>query len=534
LWPTRHTYDRVVRRQLLLFLALPVLAACTTVMPGRAAPGTEIEQRGPAGVVPAGLERFYGQSLGWEDCAPYATTGSTSAAFKNKSNIECARLEVPLDYTKPTGKTIKIGLLRQRATSPDQRIGSLLINPGGPGGSGMAAAASMAKDVGKTDLGARFDFVGFDPRGIGASEPSVRCLTDTERDEDRLDLDVDTSPAGIAQTEAENKAYADKCAQRNGPDFLENVGTRDVVRDLDVMRSALGDAKLSFIGYSYGTRIGSEYAEAFPANVRALVLDGAVDPTQSEADSLVAQGAGFQKAFTAYATWCAARKDCPLGADPAKANAAFRDLTLPLIQHPVDVEGRKLSYTDAITGAIQAMYSEQLWSALNAGLTELKNNRASTLMLLADTYYDRDEQGKYSSITDAFTAVKCVDDPRQTDKAVLADIARKYKEAAPFLDDGNPPAAALDPCAYWPVPPTATPHTPKADGVPPILVVSTTGDPATPYEAGVNLAKALGGGLITFQGNQHTVYLQGNTCVDTAGNDYLINLKLPASGTTCS
>ncbi|MET1076033.1 MAG: alpha/beta hydrolase, partial [Umezawaea sp.] len=246
------------------------------------------------------------------------------------------------------------------------------------------------------------------------------------------------------------------------------------------------------------------------------------------------QGAGFQQAFTAFATWCAARKDCALGTDPAKANTAFRDLTLPLVQRPVDVSGRKLSYSDAITGAIQAMYSQEYWTALNAALTELKNNRGSTLLLLADAYYDRDEQGVYSSITDAFTAIKCVDDPRQTDRAVLADIARRYKEAAPFLDDGNPPASPLDACTFWPVPPTATPHVPKADGLPPILVVSTTGDPATPYEAGVNLAKALGGGLLTFQGNQHTVYLQGVKCVDTAGTDYLINLKLPAAGTTCS
>jgi pimeloyl-ACP methyl ester carboxylesterase len=523
-----------VRRHLLLFLALPVLAACTSVVQGQPTPGTVLEQRGPAGVVPAGLERFYGQQLGWEDCAPYATTGSTRAAYKNKKNIECARIEVPLDYAKPTEKTIKIGLLRQRATSSGQRIGSLLINPGGPGGSGMAAAASMAKDVGNSDLGAHFDLVGFDPRGVGASEPNVRCLTDAERDAERLDLDLDTSPAGVAQTEAENKGYADKCTERNGADFLATVGTRDVVKDMDVMRSALGDAKLSFIGYSYGTRIGSEYAEAFPANVRALVLDGAVDPTQSEADSLVAQGAGFQKAFNAFATWCAARQDCALGSDPVKANTEFRNLTLPLAQRPIDVDGRKLSYTDAITGAIQAMYSEQLWSPLNSGLTELKNNRGSTLMLLADTYYDRDQEGKYASITDAFQAIKCVDDQRLTDRALLTDIARRYKEAAPFLDDGNPPAAALDSCAFWPVPPTATPHVPKADGVPPILVVSTTGDPATPYEAGVNLAKALKGGLVTFQGNQHTVYLQGNACVDSAGNDYLINLKLPPTGTTCS
>ncbi len=516
---------------MMLFLALPLLASCTSVVTGSPTAGTALEQRGPAGVVPAGLERFYGQQLGWEDCAPYATTGPTTTLFKSKKSIECARLEVPLDYTKPDGRTIKIGLLRQRALK--DRIGSLVINPGGPGASGMAAAASLSTEVKSSALGDRFDLIGFDPRGVGASEPQVKCLTDAERDADRLDNDVDTSPSGVAQTESENKAYAEKCASVTGVDVLANVGTREVVRDLDVMRSALGDEKLTYLGYSYGTHIGAGYAQAFPGNVRALVLDGAVDPTQNQVESLIAQGAGFQKAFDAFAAWCATRQDCALGADPAKANQAFRELTLPLVQRPVAVGERKLSYNDAITGAIQAMYSEELWSPLNAGLTELKNNRGEVLMLLADNYFDRDKEGRYSTITDAFVAVKCVDEPRLTDKNVLNDVARRYKAAAPFLDDGQPPAAALDACAFWPVPPSVQEHK-AVTGLPPVLVISTTGDPATPYEAGVSLAKELGGGLLTFEGNQHTVYLHGNSCVDDAGHEYLIDLKLPAEGTRCS
>jgi pimeloyl-ACP methyl ester carboxylesterase len=522
-----------LRRLILALTGIALLAGCSTTVAGQPAAGVSLEKKGPAGAVPAGLERFYGQTLAWGDCSSYATTGSTKSAFSNKRNIECARLEVPLDYAKPGDRTIRIGLLRQKATSPDQRIGSLLVNPGGPGASGMAAAAGLAAEVKKSDLGKRFDLVGFDPRGIGASEPQVRCLNNTERDAERLDDDLDTSPAGIAQTEAENKDYANKCAVNTGTDVLANVGTRDVVKDMDVMRSALGDAKLSYIGYSYGTRIGSSYAEAFPANVRALVLDGAVDPTQSEVDSLVAQGEGFQKAFDAFVAWCGLRKDCALGSDPTKANATFRDLTIPLQKRPIDVDGRKLSYTDAVTGVIQALYSQELWQPLNSGLNELKNNRGSTLMLLADAYYDRDPQGNYSTITDAFNAIHCVDDPRLTDKAVLTEAAKRYKEAAPFLDDGSTPGAPLDSCAYWPVPPTAQPHVPKADGLPPVLVISTTGDPATPYQSGVNLALALRGGLLTFEGTQHTVFLQGNSCVDPAATKYLVDLQLPPEGTRC-
>ncbi|RKT52747.1 alpha/beta hydrolase [Saccharothrix australiensis] len=520
-----------MRRSLTLLLVLPVLASCTSVVPGSPTAGTALEQRGPAGAVPAGLERFYGQRLGWEDCGDYATTGTTRSQYRNKKSIECARIEVPLDYTEPDGRTIRLGLLRQKATG--DRIGSLIINPGGPGASGMSAAAGLGARVAKTPVGERFDLVGFDPRGIGASQPQVRCLSDGERDAERLDVDIDTSPAGIAQTEAENKAFAEKCAASTGVDVLAHVGTRDVVRDLDVMRSALGDEKLTYLGYSYGTHIGAGYAAAFPGNVRALVLDGAVDPTQDQVESLIAQAAGFQQAFDAFAAWCAPRQDCALGHDPAKANQAFRELTLPLAQRPVDVGSRKLSYSDAITGAIQAMYSEELWGPLNTGLTELKNNRGEVLMALADSYFDRDQEGKYGTITDAFTAVKCVDEPRVTDRAVLDDVARRYRAAAPFMDDGQPPAGVLDSCAFWPVPPSVQEAKPVA-GLPPTLVISTTGDPATPYRSGVNLAQALGGGLLTYEGNQHTVYLQGNECVDPIGHDYLITLKLPAAGTVCS
>ncbi|MET9632851.1 alpha/beta hydrolase [Lentzea sp. NPDC006480] len=518
-------------RLLSVLLVIPLLASCTSIIEGDAKPGVTLEKPGPAGTVPAGLEKFYGQQLAWQDCAPFATTGSSRQAYGSKRDVECTRLTVPLDYSKPDGDTITIGVLRYKATG--QKIGSLLINPGGPGASGMASAAGMIPDYRKTDLAKRFDLIGFDPRGIGASEPEVKCLTDPERDAERLDLDVDTSAQGIAQTEQENKAYAEKCAAgtKFGASMLANLGTRDVVKDMDVLRSALGDAKLSYVGYSYGTRIGTEYAETFPQNVRALILDGAVDPTQDQLASLVAQAAGFQKAFDEFVKWCRDKGGCPLGDD---ANASFRQLTTPLIQKPVSVGARLLSYNDAITAAIQAMYSEQLWPVLLKGLTELKNGRGSVLLDLADAYFDRDDQGKYSTITDAFNAVHCVDDPRLTDKNALLETAKKYKEAAPFLDDGNPPGAALDSCAFWPAPVSGRTDPPKADGIPPLLVISTTGDPATPYQSGVNLAKALNSKLLTYEGVQHTVFLQGVQCVDDAGVKYLIDQTLPADGTRCA
>ncbi|NKE60225.1 alpha/beta hydrolase [Lentzea sp. PSKA42] len=518
-------------RLLSVLLVIPLLASCTSIIEGAARPGVSLEKQGPAGTVPAGLEKYYGQQLAWQECASFATTGSSRQAYGNKRDVECTRLQVPLDYSKPDGDTITIGVLRYKATG--QKIGSLLINPGGPGASGMASAASMVSDYRKTELGQRFDLIGFDPRGIGASEPAVKCLTGPERDAERLDLDVDTSPQGIAQTEQENKAYAEKCAAgtKFGASMLANLGTRDVVKDMDVLRSALGDAKLSYVGYSYGTRIGTEYAETFPQNVRALILDGAVDPTQDQLASLVAQAAGFQKAFNEFVKWCREKRDCPLGDD---ANASFRQLTTPLIQKPVNVGNRSLSYNDAITATIQALYSEQLWPLLLDGLNELKNGKGAMLLRLADAYFDRDDQGNYSTISDAFSAVHCVDDPRLTDKNALLETAKRYKAAAPFLDDGNPPGAALDSCAFWPAPVSGRTEPPKADGIPPLLVISTTGDPATPYEAGVNLAKALNSRLLTFEGVQHTVFLQGQKCVDDAGVKYLIDQTLPADGTRCA
>ncbi|AXB48708.1 alpha/beta hydrolase [Amycolatopsis albispora] len=508
------------------------MAACSTA---EETPQPVTETKGPAGPVPAGLEKFYAQPLSWGDCAPYATTSSTRSAFGAKG-IECARLTVPLDYARPDAETITIGVLRHRSDGSGERIGSLLFNPGGPGASGMAAVAGMTEA--SPELSARFDLVGFDPRGVGASQPQVRCLTDAERDADRADdSETDGSPEGVTRQEAESRTFAERCTERTDHHaaMLANVGTRDVVKDMDVLKSALGDAKLSYVGYSYGTRIGSTYAETFPQNVRALVLDGALDPEQDSVESLVAQGEGFGKAFGEFVKWCVAEQDCALGRDPAGATKAYQDLTRPLIDNKVPAgDGRLLSYEDATTGTVQALYTQQLWDTLNSGLNALKGGNGGTLMKLADTYNERGGDGRYSTTQDAFTAIRCVDDPRVTDKAKILQAQERYMQVAPFLDDGRPDGAALDSCAFWPSPNTSEPHTPNVEGVPPALVISTTNDPATPYEAGVNLAKGMKGSLLTYEGTQHTVFLQGVACVDKAGEAYLIDGTLPAEGTRCA
>ncbi|HWR47992.1 MAG TPA: alpha/beta hydrolase [Pseudonocardiaceae bacterium] len=514
-------------------VGLALAAVASSALACTSAAGTSAHH-GPLGPVPAGLERFYGQDLSWGGCSSFAKTPSDQKAYANP-DLQCAYLNVPLDYANPNGRVIKVGLLRRPASDPAQRIGSLVINPGGPGASGMSTAASLADAIMNNDVGRRFDLVGFDPRGVGSSEPQVVCRSAEVRDAERLmDLNVDTSPAGVAKTEAQEKADDEGCVRGAGKDVLANIGTREVIRDMDVMRSALGDKKLTYLGYSYGTRIGTSYAEAFPKNVRAMILDGAVDPAQDSATELVDQGRGFQKAFDAFAASCAAGVDCALGPDKSQAVSKFQALVRPLINQPVGVsDGRKLSYTDATIGTVQALYLSELWPTLNRGLQELAQGRGDTLMRLADLYYGRSQDGTYSTEMDVFQAVVCVDNPPIKDPNVARDVDAQYRKVAPFLDTGQPPSSALDNCAFWSVPPTGGPHHPHALGLPTVMVISTTQDPATPYQAGVNLAHDLNARLLTFEGTQHTAFLQGNSCVDSAGISYLTSLQLPAEETRC-
>ena len=518
-----------VRRTIPIVALIVAVAACTSTVPGSGSagdgPGAE-----PAAGSPPGLESFYSQQLDWGPCGPFAATPDDAETFADPA-LECAAVAVPLDYARPDGEAASVAVLRTRATG--DRIGSLLLNPGGPGASGTGFAAALGGQLAGSPITERFDLVGFDPRGIGASDPVIDCETDEERDAERADIDADASPAGVALLEEDSQEFVDRCVERNGTDLLANVGTRDVVRDLDVMRAALGDEQLTYAGFSYGTFIGAKYAEAFPDRVRALLLDGAVDPAQDPVESSVAQSAGFQLAFDAFAADCATTPGCPLGPDPAGASAAFQALVRPLYDAPAPAGGRELGYNDALTGTLQALYTEQLWEVLRTGLSDLRRGDGELLLLLADSYEGRAEDGSYSNDLEAFPVISCVDDARITDPAVYLEIDRRTREAAPFRDDGRGPTPARPACAFWPVPPTTEPALPDVAGLDPVLVVSVTGDPATPYEAGVRLAGQLGARLLTAEGNQHTVALSGVPCVDQAVTAYLVDLQLPDDGTRC-
>ena len=491
-------------------LAVLLVAGCAKVVDGRAvvavpSPGTPVQ---------------------WGPCQADENAPIPPGA-------ECGKLSVPVDYSKPDGDIAQIALIRFKATGSD-RIGSLVVNPGGPGESGVEAAVNLIPTL-PDSVRERFDLIGFDPRGVGSSTPAVWCNSDADNDRLRADPQVDYSPKGVEHIENETKAFVQRCVDKMGKECLANVGTANVVKDLDAIRGAVGDEKLTYLGYSYGTRIGGSYAEEFPTKVRAMILDGAVDPNADPIEADIRQAAAFQQAFNDYAADCAKDPSCPLGTDPAKAVDVYKQLVDPLVDKPAKTQDpRGLGYSDALVGTILPLYSPSLWRHLTDALTELQQGRGDTMLALSDLYMGRDPQGRYNNSTDVRVAVNCVDQPPVTDRDKTVEEDRRTREVAPFMSYGEFTGhAPLGTCAFWPVPPTSEPHEISVKDLPPILVVSTTNDPATPYQAGVDLAKQLGGTLLTYDGTQHTVVFQGNKCVDDIAAKYLIDVTVPPPNTRC-
>ncbi len=441
----------------------------------------------------------------------------------------CTTVPVPIDDANPTGAQAHLAVIKIPASG--RRIGSLLLNPGGPGASAVDAVVSLADGLDGSPISEHFDMVGFDPRGVGYSTPQLRCRTDAEFDAWRREPMVDYSKAGVAAIEQLYRNLAAQCAQRLGKEFLAGVGTASAARDMDTVRQALGEEKINYLGFSYGTELGTAYLQRYPDRVRAMVLDGAIDPEADPVASLVDQMAGFQVAFTDYAADCAKSPACPLGTDPQKAVDRFHQLVNPLVAKPGPTsDPRGLSYADAITGTVNALYTPSYWKYLTSGLLGLQRGTdAGDLLLLADDYQGRDPDGRYDGGQDAFSGIRCVDAPTPTDPAVWADADRQIRQRAPFLAYGEFTGyAPRDLCAFWPVPPTSTPK--AASPAPPgsAVVVSTTHDPATPYQAGVDLARQLHAPLITYDGTQHTVVFDGDSCVDDAVIAYFVDRKVPA------
>ena len=459
-------------------------------------------------------------TAGTSPASPALPTPSSISWSECGGGFQCGSLTVPLDYANPEKDTIKIALIRKRATNPTQRIGSLLINPGGPGASGIGFLRGFASAL--TNLNKRFDLVGFDPRGVGQSAP-IHCLDATrEAAYNALDPVLDDPQEKQAALDAD-KEFGDGCQQMSGR-ILPFVDTVSAARDMDLMRAALGDAKLTYLGFSYGTFLGATYASLFPTHVRALSLDGVVDPKLSANESAITQAAGFEQDLQAFLADCRSRSTCTYArsGDPgAKLNALMQRLD----KNPLPVGDRQLTRGLAIIGVAYPLYDQSAWPVLDQALTATDQGDGRLLLRLSDLYYS-----EFS--LDAFIVIECLDRPSPTDVASYDALGPAFAKASPFFG----PAFQYSnlQCAYLGVKATGHAGPISAEGAPPILLVGGTNDPATPYSWAVSLHQQLTSSvLLTRSGNGHTSY-SASVCSQQAEDAYLINLTLPAEGTVCT
>ena len=439
---------------------------------------------------------------------------------------DCATVKVPQDWQNPEGSgTFDIALVRGRSTTQRDRVGSLFINPGGPGASGLEYAVYRSVYL-PAEVVRRFDVIGFDPRGIGRSSP-VKCFSDADLDANfGIDPDPQTD-AAFAESVALARRLAQSCGDKYG-DTLRYFSTEQTARDIDALRAAVGERQLTYLGYSYGTLLGAVYAQLFPKNVRALVLDGAVDPALSMQDSAEKQAAGFEHAFDNFSTWCKANASaCPIGPDPrAVVTKAIADARTA----PVRGKGRTATSGWVFTAVVSSLYSESSWRVLAQAMQDLRGGNPDRMFQLADSYAERDPRGRYTNMFDANAAVGCADSDDTPTVEQARALQPQWRSKYPLF--GGALALNLI-CAQWPGKRDPYPAG-EATGSAPIVVIGTLGDPATPYEQAPALAKMLGvGTLVTWEGEGHTAYPKTG-CVIDAVNRYLIDLRVPAAGLTCA
>jgi pimeloyl-ACP methyl ester carboxylesterase len=443
-------------------------------------------------------------------------------------DTDVALLDVPVDYADPDGEQFELFLARHRALDPEQRIGTLLINPGGPGfgGSDYALFATQIFDIELLD---RFDIVGWDPRGTGESTPAIDCIDDY----DPYFTAIDATPEDEAAREevvgiAAN--FAEACETQNAA-IIEHVGTNASARDMDSIRRALGEDTISYFGFSYGSELGATWATMFPDTVRAAVLDGAADPNADALESSLQQTAGFEQSIETFLDRCSADDECQFHND-GDATAAFVDLLARLDADPITVEPDRppVNRDVALTATVQAMYSESYWPALERALADAAEGDAAGLLALNDAYYQRQPDGTYGNELEAFQSISCADlSDRPTVEETDAEVPQ-FREVAPLLVPEGSVGSYF--CTFFP--PAADPRIEiTGAGAGPIVVIGTTGDPATPLESTQRMAEALEDGrLVIVEADQHTGY-GVNRCVIDVVNDYLIDLDAPESGTEC-
>ena len=480
----------------LVALAL-VMGGCSTDDESPAEPAAVTERPAPepdptASTAPAD---FVVEPIEWEAC---------------DAEHQCATVAVPLDHDEPTGETIEVGVARLPAQG--ERIGALFANFGGPGGDAAGTIGSFGWPATIRD---RFDIVGMDPRGVGTSTP-LDCGVDA-RELYAADPTIEDE-SDVEELLAVSRAFAADCAEQRG-ELLEHLGTNDVARDMDLVRRAMGDDQLSFLGYSYGTSIGQAYAELFGEHTRAMILDGVVDPAPTGIEVAVEQARGFEAALAAWAADCPNRPTCELE-DPIAAV----DEMLAAAEDELPGGQRPFGPGEAAIGLAYPLYAEFLWPDLDRAVSAALDGEGAPMVALADDY---------ASLVDfsIYFAVSCLDSTWPTDTDRFLAEAERAAEVAPRF--GEAIVNDYIRCAVWPAPPDPVGAVDAADA-PPILVISTTGDAATPYENGVVVADRLESGvLLTNVGDSHTVAFQGDECVDEIAIDYLVDLELPTEGARC-
>ncbi|RDG30445.1 alpha/beta hydrolase [Streptomyces corynorhini] len=523
--------------------ALAVTAAALLAASGCSDGGTSRGGNSGGGNSPTGSSRsadapgkLASQRLDWKACpAPSASEGGgpSPSPLPGGTPWECATMKVPLDYAKPDGDTIDLALIRAEARDKKRRIGSLVFNFGGPGGSGITGLPAFANDYEK--LRARYDLVSFDPRGVGLSA-GVRCESDKR-------LDAYFAQNGSPSTPAEQKTYvkglADFAAacEKNSGKVLPYVGTTNAARDMELMRQVLGDKKLHYFGISYGTELGGVYAHLYPKSVGRAVFDAVVDPTQDSEQGSLGQAKGFQLALTNFEKDCVARGSaCKLpGTTPKEIESFITGLLDRIGKQPVTgIGNRKLTGTQATNGIAQSLYSKDFWPYLEQGLDEADGGNGALLLALSDSMNGRDQYGKYSNIQAANAAVNCADSKERYTLAQTKAKLPEFRKASPVFGDFL--GWGLMSCSKWPVPGEWTHPDVSAHGSAPIVIIGNTGDPATPYAGAKAMADALGKGVgveVTYHGQGHGSYDSGDKCVQGAVNGYLLDGKVPAAGTVC-
>ncbi|WP_316775478.1 alpha/beta hydrolase [Streptomyces sasae] len=478
-------------------------------------------QRSPSSVASAALPAsLTSQKLDWGRCK------ATSDSAAPGDEWRCATLKVPLDWAKPDGATIGLALIRAQASGGSgKRIGSLLFNFGGPGGSGVSTMPYYASTV--SALRTRYDLVSWDPRGVGASE-GIRCRSDKDiQSAESIDATPDT-PAEETAYFQDAADFGKGCEKAAGT-LIAHVSTTDTARDMDLMRQVLGDTKMHYFGISYGTELGGVYAHLFPKKVGRLILDAVVDPTADSVGQEKNQAAGFQRALDDYLN--------STGQDPDQGSRKIAGLLKRLDATPLPTSsGRKLTQSLAVTGIVLPLYSQDSWPTLTSALKAAEEGDGSELLSLADQYNERDSSGHYGTTTHSQRVISCLDDKERPTLAETKKRLAEFEKISPVFGDFLSWDSAGW-CHDWPVAGQWDTPEVSAPGAAPILLVGNTGDPATPYEGARKMADELGRGVgveLTWKGEGHGAYGSGSDCVDSMVNAYLLSGSIPKDGKVCS